>query len=366
MRTKDAIHQELAIEQARFAELERAREEARTKIELLRSELTAAQQHNIPVPPPLLWRANARLRTRLPTRSACFGPCFEAGLDVFPTRFVSKKTGNPGYAPACANKWEPGLCLLKSGGKCGDCTNQAFIPVDDQVVTDHLKGRHVIGCYPLLEDETCWFLAVDFDKTSWKEDVTAFAETSRSLSVPVAIERSRSGDGAHAWFFFTAPVSANIARRMGCYLITETMARRHELSMKSYDRLFPNQDTMPRGGFGNLIALPLQYEPRQQGNSVFIDERFEPYADQWAFLASVQRIEPDTVERIAQEATTTGRVIGVRFAEIIDDQEDLAPWTRSQSRPNSAPLITGPLPSAVRGVLAQRLYIEKSGLPPRS
>jgi hypothetical protein len=112
--------------------------------------------------------------------------------------------------------------------------------------------------YPLLEDETCGFLAADFDKRSWKDDVAAFFETCRIVGVPVAIERSRSGNGAHAWFFFTAPVRANVARRMGCYLITETMNRRHELSMESYDRLFPNQDTLSRGGFGNLIALPLQ------------------------------------------------------------------------------------------------------------
>jgi superfamily II DNA or RNA helicase len=363
MRTKDTIHQELVIEQARFAELERAREEVRTKIELLRSELSAAQKTKSR-PLPLSCGAQCAPPDTPAGKVSLFRSLFRGRMDVFPMRFVSKKTGNPGYAPACANKWEPGLCLLKSGGKCGDCVNQAFIPVDDEVVTDHLKGRHVIGCYPLLEDETRWFLAVDFDKNSWKEDVTAFAETSRSLSVPVAIERSRSGDGAHAWFFFTAPVSANIARRMGCYLITETMARRHELSMKSYDRLFPNQDTMPRGGFGNLIALPLQHEPRKQGNSAFIDERFEPYADQWAFLASVQRIKPSTADKIAQEATTTGQVIGVRLTEIIDDQEDLAPWKPSQSRPNSAPLTLGLLPSAVRGVLAQRLYIEKSCLPP--
>jgi hypothetical protein len=97
------------------------------------------------------------------------------------------------------------VCHLKSGGKCSDCPNQAFVPVEDQVIIDHLRGRHVIGCYPMLEDETTWFLAVDFDKTSWKEDVAAFAETSRAHDLPVAIERSRSGNGAHAWFFFTSP-----------------------------------------------------------------------------------------------------------------------------------------------------------------
>jgi len=253
--------------------------------------------------------------------------------------------------------------MLKTGGKCSDCVNQAFVAVDDQVITDHLRGRHVMGVYPLLEDETCWFLAVDFDESSWKEDVAAFAETSRALGTPTAVERSRSGNGAHAWFFFSAPVSANVARRMGCYLITETMNRRHELDMKSYDRLFPNQDTMPKGGFGNLIALPLQHVPRQQGNSVFINEQFEPFADQWSFLASIPRVEPGAAETIAKDATRTGQVVGVRFAEAIDDEEAASPWTRLPSGRAPVSRITGQLPSEVKGVLAQRLFIEKVGLP---
>ncbi len=362
MRTRDAILRELAIEQARLSELERTREEARAKVESLRAQL-AVPAATIPLSLPPSSRVKGEAPATPADKVKLFRSLFRGRADIFPTRFVSKKTGNPGYAPACTNKWEPRLCVLKAGGKCGDCVNQAFVAVDDQVVMDHLRGRHVIGCYPLLEDETCWFLAVDFDKSSWKQDIAAFAETSRSLGVPAAIERSRSGNGAHAWFFFTAPVSANIARRIGCHIITETMSRRHELSMRSYDRLFPNQDTMPRGGFGNLIALPLQYEPRQQGNSVFIDERLEPYADQWAFLASIQRIEPSTAEMIAQEATRTGRVVGVRFAEILDDQEESVPWARSQSKLSSAQLATVSLPSVVKGVLAQRLFVEKSGLP---
>lgn len=361
MRTKDAILQELAIEQVKLTALERTREEARAKIESLRSELVGA---GTPTSLPLCLSnpVGGRVPETPTEKVKLFRSLFRGRTDVFPVRFVSKKTGNPGYAPACSNKWEPQLCLLRSGGKCADCTNQAFIRVDDQVVIDHLRGRHVVGCYPLLDDESCWFLAVDFDKGSWKEDVASFAETSRSHGIPVAIERSRSGNGAHAWFFFTAPVSASVARRIGCYFITETMSRRHELSMQSYDRLFPNQDTMPRGGFGSLIALPLQYEPRQQGNSVFVDERFEPFGDQWAFLASVQRIEPAAAEMIAREATRTGQVVGVRFTEITDE-EDPMPWTRPPSGQKAIPVVSGPLPSTVRGVLAQRFYVEKAALP---
>jgi superfamily II DNA or RNA helicase len=189
-------------------------------------------------------------------------------------------------------------------------------------------------------------------------------ETARSLGLPAAVERSRSGNGAHVWFFFSAPVVASTARKMGCYLITETMARRHELSMDSYDRLFPSQDKMPRGGFGNLIALPLQRGPRQEGNSVFLDDNFVAFPDdrQWAFLASVERIDPGRVERIASEATRTGSVVGLRVAEVTDEEE-AAPWTRSPSGKPRAPRFTEPLPQCVSAVLAQRLFVEKAGLP---
>src|SRR5579862_726977 len=273
--SRDEILRELAGATAAFTDLEHTRDKLQARIATLQAELAAiAPTINIAA------RTKPHSGTASPQTPAekvkLFLSLFRGRTDVFPVRFVSRKTGRAGYAPACSNTWLPELCLLKSGGKCSDCTDQSFIPVGEQLIVEHLQGRHVMGVYPLLEDETCWFLAVDFDKRSWKEDVAAFADTSRALGIPAAVERSRSGNGAHAWFFFSAPVSANVARRMGCYLITETMARRHELSMKSYDRLFPNQDTIPRGGFGNLIALPLQYEPRQQGNSIFVDECLEP------------------------------------------------------------------------------------------
>ena len=211
-----------------------------------------------------------------------------------PKLWLSTKTGRKGYSPACRNEWVRGICE-KPRIKYSDCRNQAFLPLNDQTVLHHLQGRHTIGIYPLLKDETCWFLAADFDKESWAEDVAAFVDTCRDLGIPATVERSLSGNGAHVWFFFSTPVPAVNARRMGCYLITETMSRRHQLPMNSYDRLFPNQDTLPRGGFGNLIALPLQYEPRQAGNSVFLNENFQPYPYQWACLASLTRIAPSTL-----------------------------------------------------------------------
>jgi superfamily II DNA or RNA helicase len=219
-----------------------------------------------------------------------------------------------------------------------------------------------MGVYPLLPDETCWFLAADFDAGTWQVDVTAFVETCDLHGVPVSIERSRSGNGAHAWLFFASPVPAVAARKFGCFLLTETMARRHQLSMASYDRLFPNQDTLPRGGFGNLIALPLQRPPRETGNTVFVDRAFRPWPEQWAFLAGVKHIEVAFVHALAEEASRRGQVIGVRTSDA-SHEDALAPWTRPPSgRARKAPIASG-LPVVVRAVLTQRLFIEKAGLP---
>jgi superfamily II DNA or RNA helicase len=354
---KDELLEELTRAEARLADLDREREAARSRTESLRARLAV-----LPSCGPIL---PVITRPEAPTtpleKVRLFRTLFKGREGIFPTRFVSKRTGKPGYAPACANKFVRGVCELPKV-KCGECPNQSFLPVDDQPVLDHLRGRHVMGVYPLLEDETCWFLAVDFDKSSWQYDVSAFIETSRVMGVPVAVERSRSGNGAHAWFFFMAPVAASLARKMGCYLLTETMARRHQLSMGSYDRLFPNQDTMPRGGFGNLIALPLQHEPRQQENSVFVDECFQAYSDQWLYLASVPRMAPSAVEDLARVAMRRGLVVGVRLAEPSDGEES-TPWMfRPSGRPRCAPGSPS-LPREVRAVLAQRLFVEKMGLP---
>ena len=222
-----------------------------------------------------------------------------------------------------------------------------------------------MGVYPMLDDETCWFLAVDFDKSTWMDDVRAFVETCRRVGLPAAVERSRSGNGAHVWFFFSAPVAAAIARKMGCYLITETMARRHELSMDSYDRLFPSQDTMPRGGFGNLIALPLQHEPRQQGTRSSSTTSSKPFPDdqQWAYLASVRRI--DRWHGRADRARGDARGIrrrcsargggGRRGRRAVDAARLPGSRSRRSSRSRCRP--------RVRAVLAQRLFVEKAGLP---
>lgn len=353
----------LEEEEARLRRLEVERAEAKARADALRAKLAALDAPSLAPPEP------SGLLAAPPQSPAdkvrLFRQLFRGRDDLYPTRFVSKKTGKPGYAPACSNKWEPGLCALKSGGKCGDCTNQAFRQVDDDAVLAHLRGKHVMGVYPMLPDETCWFLAVDFDKSTWEEDARAFAETARRVGLPVLVERSRSGNGAHVWFFFEEPVAAAVARKMGCHVITETMAGRHELSMESYDRLFPSQDTMPRGGFGNLIALPLQHGPRQEGNSVFLDETMNAYPDgqQWSVLAAARRIASSAVERIADEATHTGTIVGVRTAGVVDEEEDMAPWARPPSGTPRMRRVPGPMPTRVSAVLAQRLFIAKEGIP---
>jgi hypothetical protein len=246
VRQRDELIGEIEKAEALLSRLEAQQGQARTRLAALREELASHGQPEpgirvlVPAGPSQPVPRDPEEKVRL------FRQLFRGRQDIFPTRFVSKKTGKPGYAPACANKFVKGVCELPKV-KCGECLSQAFVPVDDAAVLAHLQGRQVMGVYPLLEDETCWFLAVDFDKSTWTEDVLAFVATCRQIGLPAAVERSRSGNGAHVWFLFSEPVPAVIARRMGCYLITETMSRRHELSMDSYDRLFPSQDTMPRG-----------------------------------------------------------------------------------------------------------------------
>ena len=295
-----------------------------------------------------------------------FRSLFRGRTDIYPVRFESRKTGKAGYAPACANEWVRGVCE-KPKIKCADCPNRRFLPVTDEVIRWHLSGRvdqgqnFVAGVYPMLLDETCYFLAADFDREAWLEDAEAFMETCNRLSLPTALERSRSGNGGHVWLFFEEAISASLARKLGSHILTETMEKRPEIGLGSYDRLFPNQDTLPKGGFGNLIALPLQKQARQRGNTVFLDDQFSPYPDQWSFLASLRKISRSRVETLVREAETKSRIVGVRMA--IMDEEDDAPWIAPPSRRHESP-IPGPLPEKVELVLADQIYIAKENLPP--
>ncbi|HTA46344.1 MAG TPA: DEAD/DEAH box helicase family protein [Bryobacteraceae bacterium] len=250
----------------------------------------------------------------------------------------------------------------KSEWKKRDKETRQLLPLTDQALHDHLSGKITIGVYPLLVNETCWFLALDFDQKTWRQDAAAFVESCRQWNVPAALERSRSGDGAHVWIFFASAIAATFARRLGAALLTRTMERRHQLGLGSYDRLFPNQDTVPQGGFGNLIALPLQKMPRKSGNSVFLDDSLEPIADQWRYLASIPRMEPLTVENLVRGVERTGNVIGVRMS-LADEDSMEDPWLLPPSRRTPEKPIPGPLPATVRIVRANLLFIDKTGLP---
>ena len=233
---------------------------------------------------------------------ALFRRLFRGRTDVYPVRWEGKTSGKSGYAPACANEWRAGVCE-KPRIKCGDCRHRLLVPLSDPVIYDHLAGEQTVGVYPLLEDDTCHFLAVDFDEADWQQDAQAFIQSCNELGVPAALEISRSGQGAHAWVFFAGRVSARDARRLGTAIISHICARTRQLKLGSYDRLFPNQDTMPKGGFGNLIALPLQKHPRESGCSVFVDATLQPHGDQWAYLASVQPMAPHDIEPTILRAT---------------------------------------------------------------
>lgn len=273
---------------------------------------------------------------------ALFRTLFRGREDVYAVRWRSRG-GRSGYAPACAHEWDRALCG-KPKVKCADCPSRALLPITDEVIRDHLTGRHTIGVYPLLPDETCRFLALDFDKAEWRHDVSAFTGVCAQFDVPAYVEVSRSGEGAHVWVFFAQPVEAARARRLGSALLTRTTAQRHEVGLDSYDRLFPGQDTLPKGGFGNLIALPLQRQPRDEGKSVFVDADFQPALDQWRLLSRVTRMTTADVARGLEKALDGADALGERIA-LADSAEE--PWALPPSGRRPESRIEGPFPDAI-------------------
>jgi hypothetical protein len=286
---------------------------------------------------------------------------FRGREDVYAERW-RMKDGTWAYRPSGERNWSAVLASRPEDHKKVDRQTRTLYPITDDVVRQHLAGRKTVGIYPLLVDETCWLLAADFDKTTWREDSLAFLATCQGAGVSAYLERSRSGNGGHVWIFFERPIPAVLARKMGCALLTQTMERRHHVGLDSYDRFFPNQDTLPKGGFGNLIALPLQWMPRQNGNSLFVDDDLSPYPDQWRLLLSVGRVGTDQVEWIVNDAARRGQVMGVKFSITDDDSED-APWTLLPSRKNSEKPIPGPFPESVDIVRSNLIYVPKAGLP---
>ena len=245
------------------------------------------------------------IKLSLDERVALFMSLFKGREDVFARRWFSKSTGKAGYQPVCVNEWRRGVCDKKTY-KCAECPNRDFAPLTSQDVYRHLEGKDenccdVVGLYAIMPDNNCSFLCTDFDdkscKHGYKDDVLAFVGVCRDWQIPYAIERSRSGNGAHVWIFFEEPLPAFKARRLGNAILTEAMNRDGRMSLNSYDRFFPNQDRMPEGGFGNLVALPLQGQARKNLNSVFVDDDFLAYKDQWTFLYNIKKLREDDVDK---------------------------------------------------------------------
>ena len=281
---------------------------------------------------------------------------FRGREDVYARRWESKDGKMSGYSPVCRNEWEYGLCG-KPTVKCHECKCRELVPFDKYTVVQHLAGKEIIGVYPMLPDETSRFVAIDFDGEGWQRDVSAVRAVCEAHRIFISVERSRSGNGAHIWFFFDEPVSAVSARKLGTAILTAAMEKRHELRFKSYDRLFPNQDTMPKGGFGNLIALPLQRKPRDQGYSVFVNESFLQYPDQWAFLSSIKRMTTKELERNITVLCRSGELGNLYRQE--DDEYTNTPWQKKTPEPR---LSYADFPPTLKIIEANMLYIEKDGV----
>ena len=302
----------------------------------------------------------ARVHSKSPAEEKIklFMEFFHGRDDVYAHRWYNRKTQKSGYAPACRNEWAWGVCDKKKV-RCADCPNREFIPLSPEIIRAHLIGRDeeckdVAGIYPLLPDDTTRLLCVDFDDAGWQEDVSAFCESARGLGLIPAVERSRSGDGGHVWFFFEGAVPAANARKLGSLLLTRAMEKRHELRFQSYDRLFPSQDTLPKGGFGNLIALPFQGQAQKNGNSLFVDENFTVYPDQWAFLSSLPRISESTLT----ELLTSLRGLSDTGTLVEDGKEK--PWEKPRKQEHT--ITRRDFPLTVSLTLADQLYVEKAGI----
>ena len=305
--------------------------------------------------------ATVRMNSPPQEKITLFMSLFRGRSDVFAKRWYSEKSGKSGYQPVCQNEWNTWLCD-KRKVKCAECKNRKFAPLTEDVIYKHLRGKaangtDTVGIYPLTEDESCYFLAMDFDGSSWMEDISAVRDVCKKHEIPILVERSRSGQGGHVWFFFDDKIKAAKARKFGTLLLNGAMRLRHAISFSAYDRLFSNQDFIPKGGFGNLIALPLQGQARREGNSVFVDESFVAFTDQWAVLSGAKKLnenETDSFIDILSEYSTP-------IDSIVEAIEE-TPITRKSTHSLSAT----DLPPTVKITCSNMIYLDKLGASERA
>ncbi len=291
-----------------------------------------------------------------------FMSLFRGRDDIYAKRWYSENSGKSGYQPVCSNEWNTWLCD-KRKVKCAECKNRKFAPLNETVIYKHLQGKSpmytdVIGIYPLTKDECCYFLAMDFDGSGWQEDISAIRKICAEYGISLLVERSRSGQGGHVWIFFSEKIKAERARILGTLILNGAMRLRHTISFSAYDRLFPNQDFMPKGGFGNLIALPLQGKSRKSGNSVFVDENFTVYVDQWAVLSLVKRVDKTDVERLISELSD--------FSDCMDSPDSECERLAPASDLGKTDLSDADFPPQVNIVLSNMIFIEKTGITERA
>lgn len=275
-----------------------------------------------------------------------------------------RKDGGIGYTPACANEWKPGICPKANHHriKCAECRSRTFLELNDAAIIAHFKGsddrlRDVIGQYVLDKDCNTNVLVIDFDKADWKEATNAIRLVVKNHGINAAVERSRSGNGAHIWFFFLEPINAKTARDFGSCLIAEAAALNKTITFEAFDRMIPAQSTIPEGGFGNLIALPFQGKAQREGNSVFVDERFEPFPDQWLYLSQIQLISRATVDRLIED--TKNKPLGIATAAATNKTR------RNVQKPRKRlPLTPRDFPSNLLVTQADMLYIPEKSLSP--
>ncbi|WP_289834889.1 DEAD/DEAH box helicase family protein [uncultured Phocaeicola sp.] len=337
-------------------ELARLREENARLKELLRKHGIGCEASTSPIVP----TQKPKPQLSLEEKVALFRSLFRGREDVFARRWYSPKTEKSGYQPVCTREWNPVYCNKKKY-KCAECPNRELKQLGYTDVYAHLEGKDpngkdVIGAYAILPDNSCYFLCCDFDDKScehgYKDDVRAYVSVCRDWKIPAYVEWSRSGNGAHVWILFNEPIKAQSARRLGYAILTEAMEREGRMSFKSYDRFFPNQDFMPEGGFGNLVALPLQGQARKKGNSVFVDDNFIPYPDQWAYLQQMMKMS------LAQVDYTLSLHANQEPLGALSKTSESAPW----ERPKPKPMKSGDFPKVIAIIRASGLYISMAGL----